>query len=64
MIEASGPPPSSPAPQKLKPWVIVLAVAVVVCCFCVGVIGLILAFGDPILQELGLSASFPSLLIL
>ena len=56
MAEAKGTPP---APQKLKPWVIAIAVIVILCCFCVGVIGLLFAFSDPILHELGLTAFYP-----
>jgi len=37
---------------------------VILCCFCVGVIGLLFAFGEPILNELGLlHAQLPSLII-
>jgi hypothetical protein len=47
------PPPSTRKPQ---PWIIVILVIVVLCCFCVGLIGLLFAFSDPILNELGLGA--------
>ena len=50
----SAPPP---APAKTNPWVIAAAVAVVLCCGCFGVVGLLLAFGGDILEELGLAAS-------
>jgi hypothetical protein len=55
MLETAGapvPPPSGP--QKTNPWVIVIVVIVILCCFCVGAIGLLFAFGGPILNELGL----------
>lgn len=55
--------PQPPAPQKLAPWIIIVVVIVVVCCFCIGVIGLLFAFGDPILHELGLSARLVSTLL-
>jgi hypothetical protein len=65
MAEAAGsslPPPT--APQKINPWIIVIAVIVVLCCFCVGAIGLLFAFGEPILHELGLYALLPVLRML
>jgi hypothetical protein len=65
MTEAAGsslPPPL--APQKINPWIIVVAVIVVLCCFCVGAIGLLFAFGEPILHELGLYALLPALRML
>ena len=55
MTEVTGtplPPPTDA--QKTNPWIIVIVVIVVACCFCVGAIGLLLAFGEPILNELGL----------
>ncbi len=51
-----------PQPKKLEPWVIVIVVIVVVCCFCFGVTGMLLAFGGPILSELGLNATLPLLM--
>jgi len=55
------PPPLGAAP-KPKPWVIVIAVIVVLCCFCIGAIGLLFAFGEPILKGLGLlNALLPTL---
>jgi hypothetical protein len=47
---------AAPQPRKLEPWVIVVVVIVVACCFCFGAIGMLLAFGGPILSELGLNA--------
>jgi hypothetical protein len=46
--------PPAPAPKKTHPWIIVIVMLVILCCFCVGAIGLLLAFGGPILNELGL----------
>ena len=58
------PPPAQPANppalQKTNPWIIIIAVAVVVCCACFGAIGLLIAFGPEILHELGV-ASVPLL---
>jgi hypothetical protein len=57
-------PPTMPAPQpkKLEPWVIIIVIIVVACCFCFGAIGMLLAFGGPILTELGLNAILPLLM--
>ncbi|HTX91352.1 MAG TPA: hypothetical protein VMC09_09050 [Anaerolineales bacterium] len=55
MSQTPIPPLPSPAPQKTNPWIIVIAILVVVCCGCFGAVGLLLAFGKPILDELGLS---------
>jgi hypothetical protein len=60
--DTSLPPPS--APQKTNPWIIVIVVVVMLCCFCVGAIGLLFAFGGPILNELGLLHSqMPAMII-
>ena len=50
---AALPPPAAP-PTSLRPWIIVILVVVVLCCFCVGALGLLFAFGGPVLNELGL----------
>jgi hypothetical protein len=57
-------PPNVPAAQPKKPetWVIVIVVIMVICCFCFGAIGMLLAFGGPILTELGLNAVLPLLM--
>jgi hypothetical protein len=57
-------PPNMPAtqPKKLETWVIVVVVIVVACCFCFGAIGMLLAFGGPILNELKLNAILPLLM--
>jgi hypothetical protein len=55
MAEPSGAAlPPAPPPQKVNPWIIAIVVIVVLCCFCIGVIGLLSAFGGPILHELGI----------
>jgi hypothetical protein len=59
--EITGTPPPSSVPQKTNTWIIVIVVCVVLCCFCVGGIGLLLAFGEPILNELGLYILLPIL---
>jgi len=64
MVETTGAsiPPTSP--KKINAWIIVIVGIVILCCFCVGVIGLLFAFGEPILNELGLlHAQLPSLII-
>ena len=48
---SASPPPAS---QWRKPWIIVVLVVVLLCCFCIGLIGLLSAFGGPILKGLGL----------
>ncbi len=55
--------PPSPAPQKTNPWIIIIAVAVVICCGCFGVTGLLLAFGPEIMHELGLISLLPFLTV-
>jgi cell shape-determining protein MreD len=65
MLEPTGAPiPPSASPQGTNPWIIVIVVVVLLCCFCVGAIGLLFAFGGPILNELGLLHSLvPALII-
>ncbi len=57
MADAAGPPPSgSPPPvQPTNPWIFIIAVAVVLCCACFGILGLLIAFGPDILRELGVT---------
>jgi hypothetical protein len=51
-------------PPKTYHWLNIILGCVILCCFCVGAIGLLLAFGGPILNELGLlHARLPNLLI-
>ena len=65
MNEPAGLPPVNPtAPAKIQPWAIILIVIAVLCCFCIGGLGLLIAFGEPILHELGLYALLPVLAIL
>jgi hypothetical protein len=65
MLEPTGaglPPPA--AAHKTNPLVIVLLVLVLLCCFCIGALGLLLAFGGPLLNELGLLHSqLPALVL-
>lgn len=56
---AAVPPGHAPQPSKLPAWAIVVIIVVILCCFCGGALGLLIAFGDPILQELGLAALLP-----
>ena len=65
MADTAGlPVPPLSAARKVEPWVIVVAVIVVLCCLCVGATGLLFAFGGPILNELGLlHAQLPALVI-
>lgn len=58
------PEPVAQVPGKTNPWVIALVVIGVICCCCVGFIGLVFGFWEPIqqfLQSLGLFALFPTL---
>jgi len=64
MHETTGEPIPTSSPQKNNPWIIVIVAIVILCCFCVGAIGLLVAFGEPILNELGLlQAALPSLIV-
>jgi hypothetical protein len=59
VTSATGAPlPPASAPQKVNPWIIVIVVIVALCCLCVGMTGLLFAFGGPILNELGLLHSW------
>jgi hypothetical protein len=60
MIETTGAQPPTVA-KKNNLWLIVIVVCVVLCCFCVGAIGLLFAFGEPILNELNLYTLLPVL---
>ncbi len=53
--------PSEVAPGGTPKWVIAVVIIVVVVCFCVGVVGLLLSFGGPILKSLGLTSALPPL---
>ncbi|MEW6092674.1 MAG: hypothetical protein AB1531_01800 [Chloroflexota bacterium] len=54
-------PPAPSQPSKLPAWVIILVVALVLCCCLLGAIGLLLAFGEKLLYELGLYTLLPIL---
>jgi hypothetical protein len=45
-------PPLPPAPRKNNTWLIVLVVVLVLCCCCFGLVGLLIGFGEDILNEL------------
>jgi len=66
MAEFTGIPfaPPPPPSRKNNTWIIVLVVILVLCCCCVGAIGLIIAFGPDILNELGIYVLVPALTIL
>jgi len=57
-------PPLPPPSRKNNTWLIVLVVILVLCCCCVGAIGLIIAFGPDILNELGIYVLAPALVAL
>lgn len=52
-------PPAPPQPSKPATWVIVLVVVLVLCCCLFGAIGLLIAFGEDLLYELGLYTLLP-----
>jgi hypothetical protein len=58
-VEITEPIPS--VPQKTKPWIIIFVVIVLLCYCCVGVLGLLVAFGKPVLNSLGIQAWMGSL---
>ena len=47
------PPPPNVPPEKMSPRLIAILAVVLGCCFCVGMTGLLLAFGPDLLHELG-----------
>lgn len=63
MAEVTGIPIAPPPPpsKKSNAWLIALVVILVLCCCCVGAIGLIIAFGPDILDELGIYVLAPAL---
>jgi hypothetical protein len=61
MEEPAVTPPAPPQPSKLPTWVIILVVVLVLCCCLFGAIGLLLAFGEDLLYELGLYTLLPVL---
>jgi hypothetical protein len=54
-------PPLPPPSRKNNTWLIVLVAILVLCCCCVGAIGLLIAFGPDILNELGIYVLVPAL---
>ena len=54
-------PAEIPSPKGTFPWIIVIVVIFAIFCFCVGAIGLIIAFGPDILNELGIYVLVPAL---
>jgi hypothetical protein len=62
MAEVTGIPVAPlPPTKKNNTWLIALVVILVLCCCCVGTIGLIIAFGQDILNELGIYVLAPAL---
>lgn len=63
MAEVTGIPIAPPPPpsKKSNAWLIALVVILVLCCCCVGALGLIIAFGPDILNELGIYVLAPAL---
>jgi hypothetical protein len=57
-------PPLPPPSRKNNTWLIVLVVILVLCCCLVGAIGLIIAFGPDILNELGIFVLAPTVVTL
>lgn len=62
MNEPSVAPSSSTSRFPL--WVIIVIAVLLLCCCCFGALGLLLAFGDAIFYELGLSLLMPGLALL
>lgn len=58
--------PSTPPPPRKSNTGLIIAIIVIVvlCCCCVGALGLTIAFGSDILQELGIYVFAPALAIL
>jgi hypothetical protein len=63
MAEVIGTPITPPPPpaKKSNAWLIALVVILVLCCCCVGALGLIIAFGQDILDELSTYVFAPAL---
>jgi hypothetical protein len=59
MTEETGLPPAAAPPQKPKPWVIAVVVIVLLCCCCMAALGLLIAFGQPVLNSLGIQSWLP-----
>ena len=61
MTEQTGIPPAPAAPQKPSPWVIAIVVIVLLCCCCMAALGLLIAFGQPVLNSLGIQSGLSHL---
>ncbi len=63
MSEPGGSPLPAPVdpPKSTSPWLITLAVVLIGCCSCFGVMGLLFTFGEPVLQALGMHSLLPLL---
>ena len=61
MTEETGLPPAPAATGKTNPWVIGVVVIVLLCCCCIGALGLFIAFGQPVLNSLGIRSCLPQL---
>ena len=61
MIEETGLPPAPAPPPKPSPWVIAVVAIVLLCCCCIGALGLLIAFGQPVLNSMGIQSWLPSL---
>jgi hypothetical protein len=60
MTEIAGSSPLPPTtPKKASPWIITIAVILILSCCCFGVIGLLFAFWNPLLQAMNLHALLP-----
>jgi len=53
-------PPLPPPSRKNNTWLIVLVAILVLCCCCVSAIGLLITFGEDILNELGIYVFAPA----
>jgi len=53
MAAAAPLPPPSGRPTQRNPWLITVLGIILGCCFFVGCIGLLIAFGPDVLHELG-----------
>jgi len=60
MTETTGTPlPPVTNPKKNNRWMIAILVAVVICCGCFGVVGLLVGFWEPIQDAFGLPTMLP-----
>jgi hypothetical protein len=56
MTEETGLPPAPAPPRQPKPGVIAVVVIVLLCCCCMGALGLLIAFGQTVLNSLGIQS--------